>query len=235
MNDPYRITFLTGAGVSTPTGITDFKTLRQTWKYSKTVEETLSLQHFHKNPLDLWLKFEEIFTQSTPKPSIFHRAISELQKDSRISVITQNVDNLHAEAGNANLIELHGNATTAKCVRPSCGTTVKIAEQEPVHKTNTVPKCPKCHKIMKPNITLYDENVSNYKTALDMIVNTQTLIVVGTSLDVSPANQLITLNNYQKIWVNTQPPPKGTIWDKQFIMTADEFIAQNFNIPITLN
>ena len=181
-----KIVFLTGAGISTISGISDFRS--QDGLYSKSdfpypPEEILSRTFFYSKYDKFWEYYKKNFDLRKFEPNIVHKKIAELQKTGKvIGVITQNVDNLHNKAHTENLIEYHGNISKNKCC--SCG---KIFTDDEVFDCEGVPRCDVCHGKIKPEITLYEEYPYQHNEAHDLIDKADLLIVLGTSLNVYPA------------------------------------------------
>ncbi|WP_074599635.1 NAD-dependent protein deacylase [Sediminibacillus halophilus] len=184
------IAVLTGAGVSTASGIPDFRSANGIWQEDQSREYYMSREYFHKDPEDFWVKYKEIFRLKLLKnyaPNHVHRYLREMeQKGKQISIVTQNVDGLHTAAGNQHVIEYHGNLNTATC--PACGMQYPL-----VHvMTEQVPHCIQagCGDILKPDIVLFGDPITKHDEAEAAVQQADLLLVMGTSLFVSPFNLL---------------------------------------------
>ena len=177
----------TGAGISTESGIPDFRSANGIWaRYPP--EEYATIQAFMENPDKLWSFWRELGDQikgCAPNPG--HHALSQLERSGNLTaVITQNVDNLHQEAGSRNVVEYHGNSREVICL--SCG---NVAPLNPELEAMGTPFCV-CSGIYKPNVVLFGEMIppramlqaEAYAQSADVV------IVVGTSAQVFPAAQL---------------------------------------------
>ncbi|CQR46034.1 NAD-dependent protein deacetylase [Paraliobacillus sp. PM-2] len=190
MKNSNRITFLTGAGVSTASGIPDFRSTNGLWTEDKSREYYMSRQYFMKNPEDFWHKYKEIFrvkilkNYQPNKVHLFLKALEDQGKD--ITIITQNVDGLHGHAGNQHVLEYHGNLNTATC--PMCQTTYELDYL--LH--SYVPLCNQngCGDVLKPDIVLFGDPITLHEQAVYAIRQSDLVVVLGTSLMVTPFSLL---------------------------------------------
>ena len=192
-----KIVFFGGAGVSTESGLKDYRSkdgIYNTYsKYGISPEEILSIDFFNENPQTFYQFYREFFLHNV-QPNKAHKAIAKLeQSGKKVTVVTQNVDNLHQLAGSKNVVELHGTAEKYYC--DSCGknhTKDYIADR-----TNPVPKCTVCGGIVRPVVTLYGEMLDEFATqkAIQSIWDADLLIIGGTSLTVYPAASYINYFN----------------------------------------
>ncbi|MBN1535293.1 MAG: NAD-dependent deacylase [Anaerolineales bacterium] len=184
-----RVTILTGAGISTSSGIPDFRSPESgLWeKYSPL--EVASLATFRYTP-DIffhWLHpLAQIIIDAHPNPA--HIALADLEKSRRdITIITQNIDGLHQKAGSTHVLEVHGNLRTLTCV--SCFTQ-QLAEAylDDYIKNRTIPKCPLCDHILKPDVVLMGEQLParTWLKAQETSKHCELMIVAGSSLEVLP-------------------------------------------------
>lgn len=184
------VVVFTGAGMSTASGIRDFRGENGIYNDFASAEDMLTLTTFNNNPrefYDFYMKY--MLVDENIKPNDAHYLIKEMQDDGLINaVITQNIDGLDLKAGINNVIELHGNADTFCCTK--CHKEYSVSE---VRNMENVPKCINCNSILKPNIILYEEELDFYKLmmAKDAVNNAMTLLVMGSSLVVNPAAQLV--------------------------------------------
>ena len=192
LNEARRIAFLGGAGVSTESGIPDFRSetgrFRALKEFGDMPETLLSHAFFMRYPerFFTYYKFARLVTDAKPNPA--HEALARLEKTGKLTaVITQNIDGLHQKAGSVNVLELHGSIYRNTCML--CGERYgveKILEGKPV------PRCA-CGGIVKPDVVLYGEGLDEHilNSAVRHIMEADTLIVGGTSLAVYPAAGLI--------------------------------------------
>ena len=191
-----NIVFFGGAGVSTESGVKDYRSrdgLYNTVKeYGVPPEEILSHSFFFQNPETFYDFYRKYFIIEV-EPNNAHKALAELEKMRKLkAVITQNIDGLHQKAGSKNVIELHGTASDFYC--SACGKKEDADIVLDKIKGEEVPKCKHCCGLMKPKVVLYQENL--YKgvpeSAVDYISKADMLIVGGTSLAVYPAASFVT-------------------------------------------
>ncbi|MBR3174296.1 MAG: NAD-dependent protein deacylase [Oscillospiraceae bacterium] len=185
-----NIVFFGGAGVSTESGIPDFRSVdglyNQKWKYPP--EQILSHSFFERNPEEYYRFHREKLVIEGAQPNRAHRKLAELEAAGKLrAVITQNIDGLHQEAGSKNVLELHGSILRAYCSR--CR---KPYPQEVINLGEGVPRC-SCGGVIRPDIVLYEEPLDQdvMEEAVRYIRNAEILIIGGTSLSVYPAAGLI--------------------------------------------
>ncbi len=189
-----RIAVLSGAGMSTESGLPDFRSAHGLWENPR-VTELLSADCLRRTPSQFWQFFKEAFL--TPafrnaRPNAGHVALAELERRGKdIVIYTQNVDGLHQAAGSQSVWELHGNLRHVYC--PSCGTEYAMdqALQEPVPicrgwsvKRNS------CEEVLHPNVVLFEQSVRHMETALRGVLSCDLLLILGTSLTVEPVATL---------------------------------------------
>ena len=186
-----HIVFFTGAGVSTASGIPDFRSTDGLYnqKYQFPPEEILSHHFFKQHTEEFFRFYRDKMLYPDVKPSFVHQYIATLEKrNKKVTVITQNIDGLHQLAGSTNVLELHGSVLRNTCMQ--CHTKYSLDE---ILKMDTVPHCPKCNGIIKPDVVLYEEGLD--ETILNQSVHAlqtaDTCIVLGTSLVVYPAAGLL--------------------------------------------
>jgi NAD-dependent deacetylase len=177
---------LTGAGVSTESGIPDFRSKNGLWsRYD--IREYGTIDAFHRNPGKVWRMLREMLSLLDAEPNPAHRALARLEEMGYLdAIVTQNVDNLHQEAGSQTVVEFHGNFTRVVCVR--CGNQ-RAAEQ--VSLEEMPPRCT-CGGVLKPDGVFFGEQIppEAYRRAMALAQRCDLLLVVGTSATVSPANHL---------------------------------------------
>jgi NAD-dependent deacetylase len=178
---------LTGAGISVESGIPSFRGAHGLWtRYNPT--EYAHIQAFRNNPAKVWKllrELEDIIAQARPNPA--HSALAALEKMGRLqAVITQNVDNLHQEAGSQNVIEFHGNARRFVCL--GCG---RSFDPQTLDFNQTPLYCP-CQGLIKPDIIFFGEEIppAANRAAFELAEACDLMLVIGTSAAVMPANYL---------------------------------------------
>ena len=184
-----KITVLTGAGVSAESGISTFRDCDGLWENHK-VEDVASIEGWYRNPalvLDFYnARRAQLFTV---KPNAAHMAIASLEEEYDVTVVTQNVDNLHERAGSTRIIHLHGELTK---VRPEncCNDRDGYSEErvfdigaEPVHVGDMAPNGAQ----LRPHIVWFGEAVPKIEAAIDAVEAADIILIVGTSLQVYPA------------------------------------------------
>ena len=184
------IVFFSGAGISTLSGIKDFRSKDGLYnmKYKYPPEEILSHTFFKNNIEEFYIFYKDKMNCLNAEPNIVHKYMYELEKRGKLkAIITQNIDGLHTKAGNKNVYELHGTIYENYCT--SCG---KKYDAEYVFNSEGVPKCD-CGGIIKPNVVLYEEGLDQdvIGESIYHISKADLMIVAGTSLTVYPASGLI--------------------------------------------
>lgn len=188
------IVFFGGAGVSTESGMKDYRSedglYNTVKKYKVSPETILSHSFFEKHPDVFYDFYYNYFLNTTAEPNRAHLALAELERQGKLrAVVTQNIDGLHQRAGSKNVIELHG--TTLKHYCTACKAVMPNEQVRAL--CGQVPKCEKCHSIVRPDVVLYEEplNGSVIEAAIDAISSADLLIIGGTSLAVYPAANFI--------------------------------------------
>lgn len=185
-----RIVFFGGAGVSTESGIPDFRSADGLYhqKYKYNPETILSHSFFVQKPEEFYEFYRDKMVITDVEPNITHTFLADLEKAGRLSgVVTQNIDGLHQAGGSKNVIELHGSIHRNYCMKcKKFHPLSAMIGQEPV------PHC-ECGGILKPDVVLYEESLKDQDidTALSLISHADVLIVAGTSLSVYPAASFI--------------------------------------------
>ena len=184
-----NIVFFGGAGVSTESGIPDFRSKDGLYsqKYDYPPEEILSHTFFYKHTEYFYKFYKDKLNSLNIKPNITHLKLKELEDSGKLKcIITQNIDGLDIKAGSKKVLEIHGSIYRNYCTK--CN---KFYSAEYVFKSKEVPKCT-CGGIIKPDVVLYEEALNEtFEYAIDYIKKCDTLIVAGTSLTVYPAASLI--------------------------------------------
>ncbi len=191
-----RIVFLSGAGVSTESGIPDFRSSGGIYEYAP--EEMLSIEFFMTHPKEFYDFYKENLIHLDARPNSYHHYVAELSKTKDVTVVTQNIDGLYQMAGVKNVIEVHGSVYKYFCVQ--CG---KAYEIDHILK-ETLPTCD-CSGIIRTSAVMYGEVLDPYimDLAIQKIKEADLLITAGTSLSVYPAAGLINKNrNIPKVLIN---------------------------------
>ncbi len=182
-----RIVALTGAGVSTESGLPDFRSRGGLWAGVDPME-VASLSAFRRRPQAFYDFYRRRLAMlGEARPNSAHHALAALEAFGLHAVITQNVDGLHQAAGNTRVIELHGNLREAACI--NCGWTGSIAVITDALAGGTLPACPECGHRPKPNVILFEELLPTaaYLEAEEECRQAEVLLVAGSSLQVTPA------------------------------------------------
>jgi len=190
INESDNIVFFGGAGVSTESGIKDFRSKDGLYnmKYDYPPEEILSHSFFFNKPSEFYKFYKDKLNSLDVKPNCCHEFLTRLEKSGKLkAIITQNIDGLHQKAGSKNVLELHGSIYRNKCVK--CG---KSYDASFVFGIGDVPMCD-CGGIIKPDVVLYDEGLDDevVNSSISYISKADVLIVMGTSLTVYPASSFI--------------------------------------------
>jgi NAD-dependent deacetylase len=186
-----HIVFFGGAGVSTESGIPDFRSQDGLYrmKYRYPPEMIISHSFFMANPEEFYRFYKEKMVAPAAMPNEAHKKLAEMERAGKLdAVITQNIDGLHQKAGSRTVYELHGSVLRNYCTR--CGA---FFDAEYVLHAEGVPKCDKCRGMIKPDVVLYEEGLDTetVNRAVDAIRQADCLIIGGTSLVVYPAAGLI--------------------------------------------
>ena len=222
-----NIVFFGGAGVSTESGIPDFRSTdglyRQEYKYPP--ETILSHTFFEQNPEEFFRFYRaKLIPDKSVQPNAAHRRLAELEREGKLrAVITQNIDGLHQAAGSKEVLELHGSTLRNYCER--CG---KFYGVEAITHSAGVPTC-SCGGRIKPDVVLYEEGLNEdtlYK-AVRYIAEADVLIIAGTSLAVYPAAGLVNYyRGHKLVVINKTPLGDKTRADLVITGAVGETLAQ---------
>jgi NAD-dependent deacetylase len=182
---------LTGAGVSTESGVPDFRSASGIWAEFDP-REYATLGAFRRDPEKVWRFYAPRFAMLTEaEPNAAHLALAALERRGLVrAVITQNIDLLHQRAGSAEVIEVHGTIRTSSC--PGCEASYPLAEVVPLIEVHDAPPCPACGAILKPDVVFFDELLPEgaIERATALAEEAGLLLVVGSSLEVYPVADL---------------------------------------------
>jgi NAD-dependent deacetylase len=178
---------LTGAGISTESGIPDFRSPTGIWAEYDPMEYA-TIDAFRRDPVKVWefyaLRFE-VLTRAEPNAG--HLALAELERRGLVqAVVTQNIDGLHTQAGSREVIEVHGSIRTAVCLE--CGERVPLQDVVEALRDHPAPSCPRCGEILKPDVVMFGELLpaGAMERATELAQRAGLLLVVGSSLEVYP-------------------------------------------------
>ncbi len=190
VKDSSNIVFFGGAGVSTESGIPDFRSVDGLYrmKYSDPPEMILSHSYFSRNTAMFYKFYRDKMIYTEAEPNITHRKLYDLEEQGKLkAVITQNIDGLHQKAGSRKVLELHGSVHRNYCMK--CN---KFYPLEKILNSETIPLC-ECGGMIKPDVVLYEEGLNQdiLSESIKMISQAELLMIGGTSLSVYPAAGLI--------------------------------------------
>ncbi|MCI8801602.1 NAD-dependent protein deacylase [Acetatifactor muris] len=222
-----NIVFFGGAGVSTESGIPDFRSVDGLYhqQYDYPPETILSHTFYRRNPEEFYRFYRNKMLFPDARPNAAHLKLAELEKAGKLrAVITQNIDGLHQAAGSRTVLELHGSVLRNYCEK--CG---RFYGLDFIRNSTGVPVCEKCGGSVKPDVVLYEEGL-NQKTindAVHFIHDAEVLLIGGTSLAVYPAAGLIDYFSGAKLAViNKAPTPRDTHADLLIQAPIGEVFAQ---------
>lgn len=208
LEESERIVFFGGAGVSTESGIPDFRSADGLYnlKYAYPPETILSRSFFRAMPEEFFRFYKDKTLFPGAEPNRTHRLLAALEKMGKLSaVVTQNIDGLHQKAGSRKVFELHGSTLRNYCER--CGRSYSV---EHILESEGIPRCD-CGGLIKPDVVLYEENLDQnvIMGAIEAIHDADMLIVGGTSLVVYPAAGFLRYYRGDRlVLINRDPTPK---------------------------
>lgn len=232
LKDSKHAIVLTGAGVSTDSGIPDFR--GQNGLYSKyNADKVFDINYFLKDPTYFYnFAKEEILKMAIAEPSITHYMLAKLEKEGLIkAIITQNIDLLHQKAGSRNVIELHGNISKAHCIK--CNKEYDFIEI--LKSPQNIFKCITCGGLIKPDIVFFGESLpeNELKKAFYLANSCDLIIVMGSSLVVQPAASLpvYAVNNGAKfLIINKGTTALDNISTRKYDCNLNEFSKAVVNL-----
>ena len=189
INECRNIVVFSGAGISVPSGIPDFRSAQgiynQKGKYSVSPEEIVSHSFFYSNTEEFYEFYKDKMCYPKAEPNAAHKYFADLEKKGKnVIVVTQNIDGLHQKAGSSMVYELHGTIHQNFCQK--CG---RLFGLDYVMNAKGIPYCDKCGGVVKPDVVLYEESLDEdtIGRSINAIMTCDMLIIVGTSLRVYPA------------------------------------------------
>ena len=220
-----NIVFLGGAGVSTESGIPDFRSgegiFNQETGFNYRAVDVVSHSFFVEHPEEFYDFYRKKLCYPNAKPNKAHKALVRLERHGKLkATITQNIDCLHQMAGSKNTIELHGSVHRNYCI--DCGKKYKL---DFILGTTGVPRCTKCGGIVRPAVTLYEENLEHDKVdaAIRAIKKADLLIIGGTSLTVYPAATFVQFLKHDRVVIINK---SSTHLDLQALLTIHDSIGE---------
>ena len=185
IDDIKKVVFVTGAGISQESGIPTFRGKDGLWRNHDAMK-LATIDAFYDNPKLVWEWYNERRTNIfAAQPNLGHKAIAELEKFTEVVVLTQNIDGLHQKAGSSEVLELHGSIIKIKC-------SVCDFKDEILTDFSEIPPLCKCGNILRPDVVWFGESLPQdvWQKAMILASQCDLMIIVGTSLVVSPANTL---------------------------------------------
>ena len=227
IEESHTIAFFTGAGISTLSGIPDFRSKNGLYSnryHGKKPEKILHIKYFNKHPEEFYAFYREKLLIDNIDPNVIHLFISELQQlGKEVTVVTQNIDGLHEKAGSLKIHNLHGTIHRNYCV--DCK---KEYDIDYIKQTDGIPYCKECGGIIRPAITFYGEflDKETFKKARLDTKNADLLIVLGTSLVVYPASEIVSHFRGKHLVIINK---KRTKFNHQANLVIQEDFAKVFN------
>ena len=222
VNNSRRIVFFGGAGVSTESGIPDFRGQDGLYrmKYAVPPETIISASYFHAHPEEFFRFYRDKMLALNAQPNAAHKKLAQWERAGKLlAVVTQNIDGLHQAAGSRRVYELHGSVHRNHCL--ACK---KSYPASFIARSSGVPRC-SCGGIVKPDVVLYEEPLDGevIEGALAAIASADTLIVAGTSLTVYPAASFVSyFRGDNLVLINRDPTPL----DGQCTLVLHEKVGQ---------
>lgn len=231
LHEAQRIVVLTGAGMSTESGIPDFRSAGGIWTEDASRMEAMSLDYFLSHPR-LFYQIQRIVPDEMSgsfEPNEGHLLLAELEKQGKqVDIFTQNIDGLHKKAGSRHVYELHGSIQTAAC--PACGARYDL----PHLLEREVPECTAagnngdiCGTVLKTDVVLFGDAVMHFDTLYEKLDQADLLLVIGTSLEVAPARfvpeHASLIPGMKKVIINLEPTYCDSLFDMVIHQKIGEF------------
>ncbi|WP_420806825.1 NAD-dependent protein deacylase [Bacillus nakamurai] len=235
INQAERIAVLTGAGMSTESGIPDFRSADGIWTEDTSRMEAMSREYFERRPREFWPKFKQLFQMKMSgsyEPNAGHIYLAGLEKQGKqVDIFTQNIDGLHKKAGSTSVYELHGSIQTAVC--PDCGSRYGISHLL----KEDVPECTAkkadgkvCGTVLKTDVVLFGDLVQHFDTLYEKLDQADLLLVIGTSLEVAPARfvpeDASRIPGLKQVIINLEPTYCDHLFDLVIHQKIGEFAKQ---------
>ncbi len=227
LDDASQIVVFTGAGISVPSGIPDFRSAdgiyNQKTKLNIRPEEIISHTFFYNHTKEFFEFYKDKMVYEDAEPNYAHKFIANLEKQGKnVIVVTQNIDGLHQKAGSNTVYELHGSIHRNYCDKCNRSFGLKY-----VMTHNPIPYCDRCHGIVKPDVVLYEEPLNEFiiERAITAIMTCDVLLVIGTSLTVYPAAGFIRyFKGRYLVLINKDPTP----YDNNCDLVINEDVVKVF-------
>ncbi len=222
-----NIVFFGGAGVSTESGIPDFRSVDGLYnqKYDYPPEEILSHTFFMNKCGEFYRYYKDKMLALDIEPNAAHKKLAELERSGKLrAVVTQNIDGLHQKAGSKTVYELHGTVHKNRCM--TCGA---FYDAKYIKDSKGIPRCEKCGGTIKPEVVLYEEGLDDktVRGAVNAIARADVLIVAGTSLTVYPAAGLLHyFGGEHLVLINRDPTPMDGNADLVFHEKVGEVLSK---------
>lgn len=222
-----NIVFFGGAGVSTESGIPDFRSKDGLYnqKYDYPPEEILSHTFFMRNTAEFYRYYKDKMLELDIEPNPAHKKLAELERAGKLkAIVTQNIDGLHQKAGSKIVYELHGTVHKNHCQNCS-----KFFDARYVKSAEAVPRCDECGGIIKPDVVLYEEGLDDktVRKAVNAVYRADVLIIAGTSLTVYPAAGMVNyFGGSSLILINRDPTPMDGKADLVFHEKVGEVLSK---------
>ena len=226
LKESNNIVFFGGAGMSTESGIPDFRSsnglFNEKLNVTFTPEQLVSHSFYIRYPEEFFNFYKAKLIYPNAKPNAGHIALAKLEEMGKLkAIVTQNIDGLHQAAGSKRVYELHGSVLRNYCMK--CG---KAYTAEFIKESNGIPKC-ECSGIIKPDVVLYEEGLDDKTVngAVNAIANADTLIIAGTSLTVYPAAGMVRYFKGNKlVLINRDATPMDSAADLVFHEKVGELL-----------
>lgn len=214
---------LTGAGISTESGIPDFRSPGGLYSQIDPMEY-LSVTAMYDHPERFWRFFIEVFSPIVDfEPNAGHVALARLEDAGHLAgVITQNIDGLHTRAGSRNVIEVHGHLRTVHCTR--CQAVAPLTEAAQQVNAGGLPTCSECGGALRPDVVLFGDQLPEIDRAMELAQSVDLVLVVGSSLSVTPASY-IALQSARRAIINREPTMLDSVSDVVINAPAGETLA----------
>lgn len=221
-----KIVVLTGAGISAESGLKTFRDSDGLWENYR-VEDVATPEAFHRNPELVWKFYKERYEQlRTAKPNPAHFALKKLEDfaQTNFSLITQNVDGLHFQAGNTNVLEMHGSILRCFCIK--CRNNYSLSD---IHLNEQIPSCRNCEGMLRPDVVWFGEIPYHLEKINILLQKADYFIIIGTSGVVYPAAGFLQMAKYCgaiTIGINFEKPINYQHIDEFFQGKAGEVIPK---------
>ena len=224
-----RIVVLTGAGVSVASGVRPYRGPTGLWTERPELEANVDIAQIGDDLDAVWRVFGRMRAEvlaAAPNPAHLALAALERDPDREVTVLTQNVDGLHARAGSQAVVEVHGNLLTTRCSRPACA----LEPFEDPRPLVEAPSCPLCRAPLRPDVVLFGEAIPApaLRAARHALDRCDLFLAVGTSGTVSPASNFVRAAEYAGAWtvyLNLEPlDPPNPMFKEQLLGRAEQLL-----------